>query len=52
MTVDGGKRRWVPLGQAGCMALTGLARKVLTRAHLLSGTAREGVTARTEQSVF
>jgi len=52
MTVDGGKRRWVPLGQAGCMALTGLARKVLTRAHLLSGTAREVVTTRTEQSVF
>jgi A/G-specific adenine glycosylase len=35
LTVPGGKRRWVPLGEAGGMALTGLARKVLTRAHLL-----------------
>ena len=30
-----GERRWVPLGEAAGMALTGLARKVLTRAHLL-----------------
>jgi A/G-specific adenine glycosylase len=35
MTVDGGERRWVPLNQAVGMALTGLARKVLTRAHLI-----------------
>jgi A/G-specific adenine glycosylase len=35
MTVAGGERRWVPLGKAGGMALTGLARKVLTRLHLL-----------------
>jgi A/G-specific adenine glycosylase len=35
MTVAGGKRRWVPLDEAAKMALTGLARKVLTRAHLL-----------------
>jgi len=31
----GGERRWVPLGKAAGMALTGLARKVLARAHLL-----------------
>jgi A/G-specific adenine glycosylase len=37
ITVDGGERRWVPLNQAGGMALTGLARKVLTRAHLIQG---------------
>jgi A/G-specific adenine glycosylase len=36
MTVAGGVRRWVPLGEAGGMALTGLTRKVLTRLHLLS----------------
>jgi len=36
LTVAGGKRRWVPLGEAAGMALTGLARKVLTRAHLLA----------------
>jgi A/G-specific adenine glycosylase len=52
MTVHGGERRWVPLGQAAGMALTGLARKVLTRAHLLSGTPRDAITPRTEESVF
>ena len=35
MTVAGGERRWVPLGEAGGLALTGLARKVLKRARLL-----------------
>jgi A/G-specific adenine glycosylase len=35
LTVHGGLRRWVPLGKAAGMALTGLARKVLTRANLL-----------------
>ncbi len=35
LTVAHGKRRWVALGDAREMALTGLARKVLTRAHLL-----------------
>jgi A/G-specific adenine glycosylase len=35
LTVRGGQRRWVPLGEAAAMALTGLARKVLTRLHLL-----------------
>jgi A/G-specific adenine glycosylase len=35
MTVDAGERSWVELGNAAEMALTGLTRKVLTRAHLL-----------------
>jgi len=35
MLAGGGERRWVPLGEAAGMALTGLARKVLTRAHLM-----------------
>jgi len=35
MTVTAGECRWVPLAEAGGMALTGLARKVLTRARLL-----------------
>ena len=35
MAATGGKRRWVPLREAAGMALTGLTRKVLTRAHLL-----------------
>ena len=44
MTVVGGERRWVPLHEAADMALTGLARKVLTRAHLLTGTSRDAMT--------
>jgi A/G-specific adenine glycosylase len=35
MTITGGERRWVPLREAADMALTGLTRKVLKRAHLL-----------------
>ncbi|HVU48177.1 MAG TPA: A/G-specific adenine glycosylase [Terracidiphilus sp.] len=35
LTVAGGRRRWVPISDAAGMALTGLARKVLTRARLL-----------------
>jgi A/G-specific adenine glycosylase len=35
MTARGGERRWVPLRDAASMALTGLARKVLVRSHLL-----------------
>ena len=33
--VEGGERRWVPPAVAAQMALTGLTRKVLARAHLL-----------------
>ncbi len=36
LTIPAGKRRWVPLGLAAGMALTGLTRKVLLRAHLLA----------------
>jgi A/G-specific adenine glycosylase len=36
MTVAGGERRWVALNEAARMALTGLTRKVLSRAHLLA----------------
>ncbi len=36
LTVANGERRWVALGEAGAMALTGLARKVLQRAHLIA----------------
>jgi A/G-specific adenine glycosylase len=35
VTIAAGERRWIPLGEAAGMALTGLARKVLRRAHLL-----------------
>jgi A/G-specific adenine glycosylase len=39
LSVSGGERRWVPLKDAGGMALTGLARKVLARLHLLDAIA-------------
>jgi A/G-specific adenine glycosylase len=39
LTVAGGVRRWVPLKNVAGMALTGLARKVLTRLHLLDAIA-------------
>jgi A/G-specific adenine glycosylase len=43
MTVASGERRWVPLDEAGRMALTGLARKVLTRARLLPAMTQEAI---------
>lgn len=43
MTVAGGTRRWVPLSEAAGMALTGLARKVLTRAHLLAAASIDAI---------
>ncbi len=38
LTAVDGQRRWVVAAEAGGMALTGLARKVLSRAHLLRRT--------------
>jgi A/G-specific adenine glycosylase len=35
LTVEGGERSWIPVAEAAQMALTGLTRKVLARAHLL-----------------
>jgi len=51
MTVPGGERRWVPLGEAAGMALTGLARKVLSRAHLLPGTALDAIAPQQDGDV-
>jgi hypothetical protein len=48
MTIAGGLRRWVSLGEIGGMALTGLARKVLSRAHLLPAAPLDAVTRRPE----
>jgi A/G-specific adenine glycosylase len=47
LTVAGGKRRWVPLGEAEGMALTGLTRKVLARAHLLTAAPLDAIAPRT-----
>ena len=52
MTVGGRARRWISLHEAAGMALTGLARKVLTRAHLLEGAPRDALTPQTDGDVF
>jgi A/G-specific adenine glycosylase len=46
LTVVGGERRWVPLRTAGAIALTGLARKVLSRARLLSAAPLHAIVSR------
>jgi A/G-specific adenine glycosylase len=51
MTVAGGERRWVALRQAGGMALTGLTRKVLTRARLLPAPALDAFAQRRGKAV-
>jgi A/G-specific adenine glycosylase len=43
MTVMRGLRRWVPLGEAPHMALTGMTRKVLARARLFPAAALDAV---------
>ncbi|HEV2487620.1 MAG TPA: A/G-specific adenine glycosylase [Terracidiphilus sp.] len=52
MTVPGGVRRWVPLSQAVKMALTGLTRKVLSRAHLLPTIALDAIAPRRDRDVL
>jgi A/G-specific adenine glycosylase len=52
LTVPCGKRRWVPLDEAAKMALTGLARKVLTRAHLLAVKPQDGIARQPEKDVL
>jgi A/G-specific adenine glycosylase len=52
MTAPGGKRRWVPLSKAGSMALTGLTRKVLARAHLLPTLALDAIAPQPDMDVL
>jgi A/G-specific adenine glycosylase len=52
LAVAGGERRWVRLGAAGGMALTGLARKVLTRAHLLPSASLDSIAPLPEVDVL
>jgi A/G-specific adenine glycosylase len=52
LTVAGGSRRWVPLAEAAGMALTGLARKVLARAHLFPPTPRDALTQQAHEPVI
>ena len=51
MTVKGGERRWVALHDAAGMALTGLARKVLKRAHLLPAAPLDAIAPPKEEHV-
>ena len=51
LTVAGGKRRWVPLGEAAGMALTGLTRKVLSRAHLLPSALLDAIAPQPQPDV-
>ena len=46
-----GERRWVPVDEAARMALTGLTRKVLSRAHLLPKTSLDAIAPRPEGDV-
>jgi len=52
MTVASGERRWVPLGEAAGMALTGLARKVLARLHLLTAAPLDAIAPQDEDDTF
>jgi hypothetical protein len=51
LTTSGGERRWIPLNEAGKMALTGLTRKVLARAHLLPATSLDAIAPRAAREV-
>lgn len=51
LTVQGGERRWVPLNEAAGMALTGLTRKVLARAHLLPTLPLDSIAPKTGREV-
>jgi len=52
MTIPGGERRWVPLGVAAGMALTGLTRKVLARAHLLPTASLDAIAPQLDGDVL
>jgi A/G-specific adenine glycosylase len=52
LTQAEGKRRWVPLNEAAGMALTGLTRKVLTRAHLLPSLPLDLIAPRARREVL
>ncbi len=52
LTVPGGRRRWVPLARTVGMALTGLTRKVLSRAHLLPVASLDAIAPQPETDIF
>jgi hypothetical protein len=50
--VPGGERRWIPLNLAADMALTGLTRKVLSRAHLLPTASLDTIAPQPDREVL
>ncbi len=52
LTVEGGERRWVPLREAAGMALTGLTRKVLSRAHLLPSAPLDAIAPLDDEAIL
>jgi A/G-specific adenine glycosylase len=52
MIVPGGERRWIPLAEAAQMALTGLARKVLTRSRLLPTASLDAIAPQPDGDVL
>jgi A/G-specific adenine glycosylase len=52
ITIPGGERRWVPLAEAAGMALTGLTRKVLSRAHLLPTASLDAIAPQGDGDVL
>lgn len=52
MTIHEGKRRWVPLAEAAEMPLTGLARKVLARLHLLPAAPLDSIAPQPGEDVL
>jgi hypothetical protein len=51
LAVPDGRRMWVPLLEAAGMALTGLTRKILSRAHLLPTLPVAGIAPQTAADV-
>ena len=51
LTVPGAERRWIPLVEATTMALTGLTRKVLKRAHLLVAAPLDAIVPQDEENI-
>jgi A/G-specific adenine glycosylase len=49
LTIQAGQRRWIPLREAAAMALTGLTRKALTRAHLIAAAQPDAVPRRRQR---
>ena len=52
LAAAGGERRWIPLREAAVIALTGLTRKVLTRARLIPATRADNIAPQHREAVL